>query len=531
MTHDAIFQALSRESLVELARYISISAIVSGDPPKFFNSVSPEVQAIWLDTHRPELEDEICRVGSWTFSSVKSYAEVVRDLAQSMIVEYPSTADTPEIELAIVTKVWNDTVTKLTPAQINELKARAAEPAAKYGKGLGKEMTGFAALSAAQLSGFGVYILGSTLLGAINGALGLGLGFGAFTGLSSLIATVIGPVGWAALGLATFIKLGALNYKKLLPVVILVATQRPTISVKAMKAAEAKVTNRILTPEQEAIVLNAVAAAIKNQGQGATAPIQGEAFTPNLKKDVSPQAKLLGDMVHRKRLKISEAAVNAQDSQLAFATSMALEPTLASPGAISSEISLGVSPLCAPPSTHRLLKIRYNNWHEPTRRKSAFLPRPVPVATFDLLQFVVHGNGPGFFQRAIRKPQKCAAMLGLNLRRTPQRFFQEIILRDHRLHEFAVKDRKHLCLIFHNTGTVVIVHMMNHKIVGVWMAQSHEFNNAGSIPAIEYLLVDHVPWHFPRIVGRSLEQIQVTIPGAGQKCHSIVRLLLHSNRQ
>jgi hypothetical protein len=80
--------------------------------------------------------------------------------------------------------------------------------------------------SAAQISGFGVYLLGSTVLGAINGALGLGLGFGAFTGLSSLISTVIGPIGWASLGVSALMKLAAPNYKKLLPVVIFIAAAR-----------------------------------------------------------------------------------------------------------------------------------------------------------------------------------------------------------------------------------------------------------------------------------------------------------------
>jgi hypothetical protein len=70
-------------------------------------------------------------------------------------------------------------------------------------------------------------MLGSTLLGAMNGTLGLGLGFGAFTGLSSIISTVIGPIGWAFLGLVTVVKMGAPNYKKILPAVIVIVINRP----------------------------------------------------------------------------------------------------------------------------------------------------------------------------------------------------------------------------------------------------------------------------------------------------------------
>jgi hypothetical protein len=129
----------------------------------------------------------------------------------------------------LIVKVWNDAVAKFTPTQVEELKNRTQQIAETYGKSLGGEVAGFAALTAAQMSGFGVYMLGSTILGAINGALGLGLSFGAFTGLSSLIATVTGPIGWAALGMFAVLKLGAPNYKKILPVVIFIAAQRSLI--------------------------------------------------------------------------------------------------------------------------------------------------------------------------------------------------------------------------------------------------------------------------------------------------------------
>lgn len=130
---------------------------------------------------------------------------------------------------------------------------KAAKFAAEHGERYGKEVMGFAALGAAQLSGFGVYMLGSTLLGAINSAFGLGLGFGAFTGLSSLVSLVIGPIGWAALGLFTVLKLGAPNYKKLLPVIILIATQRSIIDDPAIGLAALTPSLTPLAPTQETI--------------------------------------------------------------------------------------------------------------------------------------------------------------------------------------------------------------------------------------------------------------------------------------
>jgi len=89
-------------------------------------------------------------------------------------------------------------------------------------------MTGFAALTAAQMSGFGVYMLGrpswvqSTEPWSWSRIWRL---YGA------LLADIDGncPIGWAALGLFAVLKLGAPNYKKVLPVVIFIASQRSLI--------------------------------------------------------------------------------------------------------------------------------------------------------------------------------------------------------------------------------------------------------------------------------------------------------------
>lgn len=241
MKHDPIFQALPSEILFEISRYIEFDIQVSVSPWKWFNSLQEEDKKTWLDHNRATLEEEFCRKGSWSFGTTKSYAEIVRDLASKMDIVCGLDCDIACVESSIVAKVWNDAVKQMTPEQVAALRSELEQFASKYGKTIGKEFAGFAALSAAQLSGFGVYLLGSTILGAINGALGLGLTFSVFTGLSSLISVVIGPVGWVGLGLATVVKLGAPNYKKILPAVILIAASRQLISerdffIASMKA-------------------------------------------------------------------------------------------------------------------------------------------------------------------------------------------------------------------------------------------------------------------------------------------------------
>jgi len=230
MKTDPIFQALTPEELYEAARFLAFDPIVSTSPLVWLSKLSTQQQQEWLHENRTRLEQAFCEAGSWSFGETKSYSEVLRSLAASMSLENSASMPIASVEASIVQKTWANASSKMTAEQLAAVRTELEKVAAQHGKSVGAELTGFAALSAAQLSGFGVYILGSTVLGAINGALGLGLSFGAFTGLSSLISVVIGPVGWIGLGLATVVKLGSPNYKKILPVVILAARRRAMMS-------------------------------------------------------------------------------------------------------------------------------------------------------------------------------------------------------------------------------------------------------------------------------------------------------------
>lgn len=65
-------------------------------------------------------------------------------------------------------------------------------------------LSGFTMLGAAQLSGFGVYVLASSTVGAITSVLGFTLPFAIYTSLSSLISFVIGPVGFLVMGVMIY---------------------------------------------------------------------------------------------------------------------------------------------------------------------------------------------------------------------------------------------------------------------------------------------------------------------------------------
>ena len=78
-------------------------------------------------------------------------------------------------------------------------------------------------MTVANLGGFSTYMLMSSFLSVVSFGT---LGFGAYTAASSLLSTIIGPVGWTALGIYAVYKWTQPDFKKLIPAVITVALIR-----------------------------------------------------------------------------------------------------------------------------------------------------------------------------------------------------------------------------------------------------------------------------------------------------------------
>ena len=85
-----------------------------------------------------------------------------------------------------------------------------------------------------QASGFGVYLAATTALGFTTSAIGITLPFAAYTGLSSTIAFVIGPAGWLAAGLWGAWKVTQAEWKKLVPVVLYIASTRARYRLRTL---------------------------------------------------------------------------------------------------------------------------------------------------------------------------------------------------------------------------------------------------------------------------------------------------------
>jgi uncharacterized protein YaaW (UPF0174 family) len=163
-----------------------------------------------------------------------SWKQLVTDVADHVDIDWPATLNkrrwkdlpTAEIEAAIVVRVFQNIFETLSPQQRQELlmsmKRDIDDP------DLTALITSGGAMTAAKLSGFGVYLLASTTLGSLTGALGITLPFAVYMGMSQTIALILGPIGWAALGGGLLWALNQPNWQRLvLAVIFIIALRYP----------------------------------------------------------------------------------------------------------------------------------------------------------------------------------------------------------------------------------------------------------------------------------------------------------------
>ncbi len=162
----------------------------------------------------------------------ESWKQVVTDVADHMGINWLALLNgrrwkhlkTDEIETAIVAKVFQDMFDRLTPEQreqvVLEIKHSSDDP-----NFTGLLLTG-GAMAVAKASGFGVYLMASTVLGGLTSTLGITLPFAAYMGMSQVIALAIGPVGWLALFGGLAFTLNQPNWQRLTLGVVYVSVIR-----------------------------------------------------------------------------------------------------------------------------------------------------------------------------------------------------------------------------------------------------------------------------------------------------------------
>ncbi len=92
--------------------------------------------------------------------------------------------------------------------------------------------TALGLLSAVQLSGFSLYIASTTALGFASGALGVTLPFAAYTGLTTTLTILTGPVGFTAAALWGVWSITGPEWKKLGPIILYVISHDSRLKIQ-----------------------------------------------------------------------------------------------------------------------------------------------------------------------------------------------------------------------------------------------------------------------------------------------------------
>ncbi len=161
-----------------------------------------------------------------------SWKQVVTDVADYVGIDWLALLaerqwyelPTQEIEAAVVAKLFHTMFEQLSPEQqqkvVMEMQRESDDPRSEA------LLLGGGAIAAAKMSGFGVYLMASTVLGGLTNALGLTLPFAVYMGMSQAISLMLGPVGWAALAGGVVWTLNQPNWERLALGVVYVSLLR-----------------------------------------------------------------------------------------------------------------------------------------------------------------------------------------------------------------------------------------------------------------------------------------------------------------
>jgi len=171
-----------------------------------------------------KLDDIISKLASSSqnlngfLGNITSYHTILIKVSKKLKLETNDKNDR-QLERQISQHIFNEALSKMDEAEKAKLEIELSK-IVKSDNGLIKTGSIIASLTAANLSGFGVYLLATSTLGTLSGIIGVTLPFAAYTALTSSIAFITGPVGWVGAGAYALWKFTDVDYKKLIPCIV-----------------------------------------------------------------------------------------------------------------------------------------------------------------------------------------------------------------------------------------------------------------------------------------------------------------------
>lgn len=144
-----------------------------------------------------KLSKAILPVGG-IFQSKLTYKELLQKLAKHHDINIDIKKSEVEIEKQIFISLFQNEYAKMTDEEKEEFLASLSSNGLDSNQI--KSLTAIASLSAAQASGFGVYLLASSTVGTITSFLGITLPFAFYASMSKAISVIIGPIGFLIMG-------------------------------------------------------------------------------------------------------------------------------------------------------------------------------------------------------------------------------------------------------------------------------------------------------------------------------------------
>ncbi len=201
---------------------------------KKINDEEREILASILKTDSIKVDDIISKLSSSSqnlnglMGSITSYNKILNKVSKKLKLKEYLGSD-KDLERQLTQHLFKEVLSKMDDTEKEKLELKLREEARLNNK-LIAPGTIILSLSAVNLTGFSVYLMATTTLGALSSIIGVTLPFVFYTTLTSSIAFITGPVGWIGAGAYALWKYTDADYKKLIPSVVYIHLLREKYS-------------------------------------------------------------------------------------------------------------------------------------------------------------------------------------------------------------------------------------------------------------------------------------------------------------